>query len=73
MSLWYCKKKTLKHHFMTYYCYIEFDRFLIGADWNFQKGLIDIDVMLGFISLSFIIYKKQEEKKCKKNTKKTGK
>lgn len=73
MNLWFYKKKELKHYFVGYNCYIDFDRFLIGADWNFKKGFIDIDVMLGFISLSFIIYKKQEEKKCKKNTKKTGK
>ena len=58
---------------MAYDCYIGFDRFLIGADWNFKKGFIDIDVMLGFLSFEFIMYKKQEEKKCKKNTKKTGK
>ena len=63
MSLWYSKEKTLKHHFMTYDCYIGFERFIIGAYWNFQKEFIDIEIMLGFISLSFIISKKQEGKK----------
>lgn len=70
MKLWFCKKHTLKHHFIAYDCFLGFDRFLIGADWNFKKGFIDIDIMLGFLSFGFIMYKKQEVKNDKSATRK---
>lgn len=70
MKLWFCKKKDTKKYFIACDCFIVFDRFLIGADWNFKKELIDFDIELGFLSFGFIMYKKQEVKNDKSTTRK---
>lgn len=52
------------------------ENFKFGADWFITKWQIqDVALYFGFFELSWsrLYAKKQEAKKCKKHTKKTGK
>lgn len=35
-------------------------RFLVGADWNFDKGFCDFDFLLGFMSIGFLYIRNKD-------------